>query len=422
MKEPGKLLGSFEFRTVDSDGVGVVASRLTRFNSLIMTNPSSTNSLTISAGRVVCPKSRIDGPGRVSVRDGRITSVVVETADRNRPRLDDSHVVDLDFPDGILLPGLIDLHAHPAKSGSVFGADPDTTMLARGTTTAMSQGDAGADNIDEFLASTVYPSKTSVLLALNLSRIGESTIAGCFENLADADVEACVAAASEHPDLVRMISVNTSHHACGNTDPREILRRGLNASHQTGLPLLYGMRRPEDWPFQEQLKLLRAGDVVTYCFRREPHCIIEDGQTLPCVVDAKERGIRFDVGHGTGSFSFDVAEAAIANGFLPNTISTDLQSRHTNASPTHDLPLVMSKLAAAGMNEADIFEAVTIAPASQLGLKDAGSLSVGSTADLVVLERSARVALTDCHGICRTASRFIPRCVLRDGLHSAESG
>ena len=332
--------------------------------------------LRISAGTMF--RGGESGPGTVLIDRGRIAEVL------NKEHPD----ADFHFPDGVLLPGLVDLHAHPAKTGSVFGADPDETMLARGTTTVLSQGDAGADNIEQFLKKTVLTSKTRVLLALNLSHIGESTDSGCFSHLADADIEACVEAASSHPDLVRMISVNVSHHACGDSEPREILKRGLLAAEQTGLPLLFGMRRPEDWPLEDQLKRLRPGDAVTYCFRRQPHCIVDfaERSVLPCVRDARDRGILFDVGHGMASFSFEVAEVAIGEGFLPDTISTDLQNRHVGQSPPHDLPLVMSKLAAVGMPESDILRAVTETPATTLKL-ECSSLDVGAAADLVVLAR-----------------------------------
>lgn len=365
---------------------------------------SSSRPLRISAG--VMFRGSESGPGTVRIDEGQIAEVLTQEQPES----------DLHFPDGVLLPGLVDLHAHPAKTGSVFGADPDETMLARGTTTVLSQGDAGADNVDEFLNETVLTSKTRVLLALNLSRIGESTDSGCFSCLTNADVDVCVEAASRHPDLVRMISVNVSHHACGDTEPREILDRGLLAAEQTGLPLLFGMRRPEDWPLGDQLRRLRPGDVVTYCFRRQPHCIVDFKKrtVLPCAREARERGILFDVGHGMASFSFDVAEVAIGEGFLPDTISTDLQNRHAVQSPSHDLPLVMSKLAAAGMLESDIFRAVTETPASILKL-ETGSLEVGAAADLVVLARKESSRLTDASGEIRTGPRYETQCVVKNG-------
>ncbi len=373
----------------------------------------------ITAGRVICSASDLDRPGTVVVRDGRIASVETAASFPAAPMTTFnrfSSKVPLQFPNEVLLPGLVDLHAHPAKRGSIFGVDPDSTVIARGTTTVQSQGDAGADGVDDFIASTVNASRSRVLLALNLSRIGESTSGGCFADLAHADVDACVVAASKHPNLIRMLAVNLSHHACGNTDPRNVLQRGRRAAEQLGLPLLLGMRRPEDWPLEEQLSQLRSGDVVTYCFRKTPHCIIERGRVLPSVLEARRRGILFDVGHGMGSFSFEVAEAAIGFGFLPDTISTDLQNRHAGQSPPHDLPWVMSKLSAAGMTDTDLFRAATATPAAGLGIDDeVGSLRAGSTADLVVLSRNPGIEMSDVHGVTRIGNRFSVCCVVRAG-------
>jgi len=270
--------------------------------------------------------------------------------------------------DHVLLPGLVDLHAHPAKGGSVFGVDPDQHMLAQGTTAVGSQGDAGAENIDDYVQNTILASSTRVRLAINASKVGESTKAGCFEDPADLDIDACLKAIEQHREHIWAVAVNVSHNACGTTDPKFVMDAGLRIANDAGLPILFGMRRPEDWPLDDQLKRLRRGDVVTYCFRRTPHCIVQDNSVLPEVKAAKDRGILFDVGHGAGSFDFNVAETAIADGFIPNTISTDLQAKHLDQSPPHTLPLVMSKLRAAGMREADIFEAVTSKPAQLLNL------------------------------------------------------
>jgi dihydroorotase len=148
------------------------------------------------------------------------------------------------------------------------------------------------------------------------------------------------------------------------------------------------MRRPEDWPLEDQLRLLRPADVVTYCFRRTPHCIIHEGRILAGVRVARERGIQFDVGHGRGSFDFVTAMAALRDGFAPDTISTDLQRGHVGQTPIHDLPLVMSKLRAAGMQDRDVFAAVTSKPAEILRQShEIGSLKVGSRTSRPVVRR-----------------------------------
>ena len=371
--------------------------------------------LLIRAGRVVCPRNDIDAPGAVAIRGDRIVSVETASTASRRSAAQVDRV--LDFPDGLLLPGLVDLHAHPATAGSVFGVDPDRFMLPSGVTTVLSQGDAGAAGIDAYIETTVNASRTRVLLAINLSRIGESTPQGCFDRLADADVEACVAATKCHVSVVRAIAVNVSHQACGRTDPREILRRGLQAADRTDLPILFGMRRPEDWPLEEQLDLLRPGDIVTYSFRRTPHCIVENDRVLPCVRKARQRGVFFDVGHGMASFDFAVAESAIADGFRPDTISTDQQARHLEFSPRHDLPRTMSKLVASGMSEWDAFAAVTARPADILGLAgEVGSLTPGACADVTILQlRSDAAPHVDVLGADRPGGCWNPVGTVRSG-------
>ena len=365
--------------------------------------------LTIRAGRIWCPASRWDGPGVVAVRGDRIVHL-----DRD---FGGTASKQCDFPDGVLMPGLIDLHAHPARGGSVFGVDPDRWALPFGTTTVMSQGDAGAANLERYLQETMLNCCTRVRLAINLSRVGESTEPGCFASLEDADVAACVEAIERFREHVWGVAVNVSHHACGGSDPREVLRRGLQVAEETGLPLLFGLRRPEDWPLEDQLALLRAGDVVTYCFRRQPHCIVSENRVITAVREARQRGVLFDVGHGTASFAFAVAEAAIAGGFLPNTISTDLQRRHLGASPTHDLPLVMSKLMAAGMPQVEVFRAVTQTPAEVLGIvEQVGTLRLGGCADLTVLCADQQPAvLEDFNAQQRTARRWRSVLTVRGG-------
>jgi dihydroorotase len=366
--------------------------------------------LLIRAGRVVNPGGSWEGPGAVVVRGDRITAVGPDVAGNARSTLD--------FPDAVLLPGLIDLHAHPAREGSIFGVDPDHEMLPHGVTTVLSQGDAGAGNWPRFRETTIQGSLTRVRLALNLSKRGEVSSGGCFADLEDADIGACVQEITDDGErLIWGIAVNASHHACGSTDPREVLRRALIVAGQTSRPLLYGMRRPSDWSFAEQMELLRPGDVVTYCFRREPHCIVERGRVHPAIRAARDRGILFDVGHGTASFDFATAEAALADGFPPDTISTDLQARHLGSSPTHTLPRVMAKLRAAGMPEGDVLAAVTFRPARILGLEgEIGVLEPGACADLAILKwRDDAAPLVDAHGASRPGDCWEAILTVRSG-------
>lgn len=372
--------------------------------------PDFASDLLIRAHRLVCPATGRDGPGAVAIRGDRIVAVGADPGE--------SAAAIRTFPHGILLPGLIDLHAHPARAGSVFGVDPDATCLLFGVTTVLSQGDAGAANWESYRQMTIAPSRTRVCMALNLANSGESKAGGCFADPSAIDVAACIRTIeTDTQRLIWGIAVNVSHHACGSTDPRFVLDQALRVAEQTGRPLLYGMRRPEDWSFAEQLQRLRPGDVVTYCYRREPHCIVVNGRVHPAVRAARERGILFDVGHGMGSFDFATAEAAIADGFPPDTISTDLQARHRGRQPPHSLPHVMAKLRAAGMPEAEVFRAVTARPAQILGMEsEIGILAPGACADLTVLQWSDEDAqLEDTHGQRRSGGCWRTVLTVRAG-------
>jgi dihydroorotase len=365
--------------------------------------------LIIRAARMLCPASGFCGPGAVAVRGERIAACGANVPGSARETLH--------FPHGVLLPGLVDLHAHPARGGSKYGVDPDVHLLPRGTTTVLSQGDAGAANWPHYREAVIKACRTRVRLAINLAAPGESKPGACLADLEDADAGACVRAVEEGGDAIWGIAVNTSVPSCGTSDPREVLRRALEAAERTGKPLLVGTRRHDDWPLARQLPLLRAGDVVTYCFHGQPEGVVQGGRVIDAAWAARERCVLFDVGHGMASFQFDVAERAIAEGFLPDTISTDYYQRHVGSVPPHDLPRTLSKLIAAGMSEADAFARVTSRPAEVLGLSgEVGALRAGACADLVVLRQNDEAApLSDCRGQVRDGACWEAVLTLRAG-------
>ncbi len=365
--------------------------------------------LLIRAGRIVCTQTALDGPGAVAIRGDRIVAAGAQVEGTARRTLD--------YPDALLLPGLVDLHAHPAKSGSKYGVDPDLEFLPRGVTTVLSQGDAGADNWRAYHRETIEDSRTRVRLAINLSRQGEPDGGPCFRDIEWVDVDACSRTILEGGDPIWGIAVNVSRDSCA-IDPREVVRRALEVAERMGKPLLYGMRNPPDWPIAEQLALLRPGDVVTYIFRDGPWSIVgNDGRVLPEVREARQRGVLFDACHGMQSFSFRVAEAAFADGFYPDTISTDQYAKHVGSQPQHDLPRTMSKFLAAGMPEHEVFARVGARPAEILWLAgEVGTLAPGACADLTLLAHNDSAApLVDCHGAQRAGDCWEATLVVRAG-------
>jgi dihydroorotase len=335
--------------------------------------------LLIRAGRVFCAATGRDGPGAVAVRDGRIINVAMLSPDAEV----------LEFHDCLLIPGLIDFHAHPARGGSKYGICPDRYMLPTGVTTVLSQGDAGALTWPAYRDDVVRVCRTRIRLALHLSTRGEATAVACFNDPADVDIDACVATLADGGVDLWGISVNVSRYSSGKTDPRWLVEQALTAAERSGKPLLYGPRETVDWPLAEQLAQLRPGDVVTYCYMKTKNVMEDHTRVHPAAREARARGVLFDVGHGTAAYDDDVARAAIADGFPPDTISSDMYVEHLARAPRHDLPRVMSQVIAAGMPERDAFAAVTVRPAALLGLAgEVGTLAPGACADLAVLRQA----------------------------------
>ena len=366
--------------------------------------------LLVQAGRVFCADTGLDGPGAVAVSNGRVAA--------SGQDVDGGASETLDFPDAVLLPGFVDLHAHPAPPHWKYGIDPDILMLPRGTTTILSQGDAGANNWDAYKQAVIEPASMRIRMALSAAVGGEEEEGAVFRNFADIDVEACVRTIEGDPELIWGIAVNAAGAAAAGHDPRLVLGRVLEMAERSGKPLLYGVRwDPFDWPVEEQLALLRPGDVVTYCFHVGPGGLAPSGRVVDAAWEARERGVKFDIGHGMASFDFGVAETAVREGFMPDSISTDFYVRHAHSSPRHDMPRTISKLMAVGMSDEDAFERATLRPAQTLGLDgEVGTLRPGSVADLAVIRWNADAPpLVDVDGDERPGGCWEPVVTVRAG-------
>jgi dihydroorotase len=366
--------------------------------------------LVITAGRVYCADTGLDGRGGVAVKDRRIIA--------SGPDVSGPAAETLDYPDAIILPGLVDLHAHPAPLSWRWGIDADTMMLRRGSTTVMSQGDAGARTWPQYREQIVDASQTRVLMALSPAVLGEYEKRGVFINLDEVDVEACVGVIKEDDGHIWGLASNLSNRACGDNDPREVMRRILEIAERTGKPILYGTRRePYDWPLSEQLESLRPGDVVTYCFIDPAETLDSRGKVVDALWKARERGVLFDLGLGKGTSDMGAAEAAIAAGFLPDTVSSDVHNSHLGWDPPHDLPKTISRIMAVGLAERDAFTMSTLRPAQVLGLAgEVGTLAPGAAGDISVLRWNQEpVPLADTPDGVRSGPALEPVVTVRAG-------
>ena len=372
--------------------------------------PITEYDLLIKAGRVFCAKNGIDRPGSVAIKDGTIVAVNEQIAPSTGKVLE--------FPNSVLLPGFVDLHTHPAPSNWKYGIDPDPLILTRGTTTILSQGDAGANNWSKYKNNVINKSDIRIRMALSPAINGEEYDHPVYAKFKDLDINACVETIKQDDELIWGIAVNVADGCCAGHDPRIILDKVLEIACQTDKPILYGVRwDPFDWSIDEQLNLLRPNDLVTYSFHIGPGGLAPSGKVEKAAWKARDKGILFDIGHGMSSFNFEVAETAISEGFLPDTISTDFYFKHATSSPRHDIPRTISKLIAAGMNETEAFERSTIKPAQVLGLSESiGSLCVGSIADLAVIQWNSDAApLIDVDGNGRPGGCWEPVITVKNG-------
>ncbi len=373
-----------------------------------------THDLVVAGGHVLCPATGIDGIADVGLDDGHIAAVGEGLAGRER----------VDAAGLLVVPGLIDLHVHVYDGVSHYGIDADTYLLRRGTTTGIDVGSAGAQTFPGLRRMVVEQAQTRIYAYLHIAVEGMiSRLVGELEDLRWASVEQCVRVADANRDVIAGVKLRAGYQMVG-PDPRPAVGLALEAADALELPLMVHVI-DMGMPLPELLARLRPGDVVTHCFHGNDGGLLDDGgKVWPEAFAARERGILFDVGHGSGSFTWRVARAALAQGFPPDTISSDVHT-YNHAGPVYDLPRTLSKLLHLGMPLADVIAAATSRVAAHLahvaptGL---GTLAVGAPGDLSLLERQrGRFELTDGEhrlsaGVTEVADeRLVARTVVRAG-------
>jgi len=374
----------------------------------------TSHDLLISGGTVIDPASGLHARRDVAIAAGRIAAV---DADLPAPASGDV----IDATDLLVVPGLVDLHVHVYLGVADLSVEADPTCLGRGVTTVIDAGSAGANTFAGFRRSVVEASQGRVLAYLNISATGQIDPAfGELHDLRFADPERAAAVARANPDLIVGFKVRISEQLAG---PNGLagLDRALEAGRATGLPVMVHIGGTA-FDIEEALDRLGPDDVVTHAYTGwRPGGIVTDaGRVVPAAREARARGVRFDVGHGAGSFTWAIAEAALADGFRPDTISSDLH-RFNVAGPVHDLATTLSKFLLLGLSLEEVIAMATIAPATALGRKGGGmglgTLAVGAGADVSILRlEEGRFDLTDSAGSARGArQRLVPVAVVQAG-------
>ena len=354
----------------------------------------------------------------VAVKEGRVASVAPDI-----PR----HLAEevIDARGCIVVPGLVDLHTHIFFGGTYWGVDPTPVAWRTGVTSWVDAGSAGAYNIAALrrLSAGLAPLHTRAFV--NISSIGLVAGTGEARRRELCDPGLCAAAAEEHRDFVVGVKCRLDRFATGEMG-LEPLRLALQAAAVAGLPVMahIGAGPPD---IDDVLDLLRPGDLVTHCATGQDMSLVKQSDSLrPSALRARQRGVLFDVGHGSGGFSFTVAESMVDAGAAPDVISSDLHQRSL-LGPAFDLPTCMSKFLAIGMSLEDVVRAATTTPAGFAGGRSgghAGSLAVSEPADIAIFElEEGDFSLYDSYLERRQADRlFVNRVNARRWRAAARSG
>lgn len=283
-------------------------------------------------------------------------------------------------------PGWIDLHAHVWHGGTDISVRPQLCGMERGVTTIVDAGSAGEANFHGFREYIIEPARERIKAFLNLGSIG---LVACnrvseLSDIRSIDIDRIIACYQENREHIVGLKVRASHVITGSWGVTPV-KLGKKIAKILKIPMMVHVGEPPAL-YDEVLEILGPGDIVTHCFNgKAGSSIIEDEDLFELAERCAGEGIRLDIGHGGASFSFRVAEVAIARGLLPFSISTDVHLRSMNQS-VWDLGTTMSKLLSVGMPFEKVVEAVTQAPASVIRLPMDGLLSVGARAEFTLFD------------------------------------
>jgi dihydroorotase len=360
--------------------------------------------LILQGARVIDPSQKLDTVTDVAFADGKVARIGAG--------LKGDTTTDIrDLSGAIVAPGLIDLHTHVYWGGTSLGIDAEDFCRRSGVTTAVDTGSAGPGNFAGFRKHVIERSQVRILAYLHVSFAGiyafsQRVMVGESEELRLMAPIDAAAVANANRDIVVGIKVRVGARASGRsgTTPLDI---ALQVAEDIGMPVMAHIDEPPP-TYEEVIARLRPGDVLTHAFRPFPNSPVSaQGAVRQAVIEARRRGVLFDIGHGKGSFAFKTARAMLANGFLPDTISSDIHALCING-PAFDQVTTMSKFLCLGMSLPDVIAASTVNAAFAVKRPELGSLKPGSVGDATVLSvKDGRFDYVDVVGEHLTGDRRI---------------
>lgn len=337
--------------------------------------------LILKGGRVIDPSQNLDGIRDVAFSGGRVAACGKDL----KPGADTEV---RDVAGYIVSPGLIDLHTHVYWGGTSLGIDGDEFCRTSGVTTSVDTGSAGPGNWAGFRKHVIERAEARILAYLHVSFAGiygfsKTIMVGESENVRLMAPAECAEVADKNRDLIVGIKVRVGRHSSGDQGTAP-LNMALQVAEQVGMPLMAHIDHPPP-SYEEVVDMLRPGDVLTHAFRPFPNApSTAQGTVKQAVLNARKRGVFFDIGHGGGSFAFKTARAMLANGFEPDTISSDVHTLCIEG-PAFDQVTTMSKFLCMGMSLSNVIKASTVNAAVALQRMEYGSLKPGSLGDATIL-------------------------------------
>jgi len=380
--------------------------------------------LIVSGGRVIDPGQNLDAVTDVGVTGARVTAVGADLV-RQGVR---GEVVDAS---GLLVtPGWVDMHTHVYWGVAPLGVEADANCVRRGVTTAVDAGSSGASTFPGFKRYVIDVSVTRVVAMLHLSAIGMARddgfgaeAIGELEDIRWANVDSAIAVARAFADVITGVKIRISEECVGRDadHTREVLRRARQVADAIGKPVMVHSGQTAI-QLDEILGFLVRGDVVTHVYHARSEGVLDERGTVRASVRAAvERGVNFDVGHGAGSFKWQVARAGLDQGLLPATISSDIHAWNI-AGPVYDLATTASKFLHLGLSLSEVVRRVTTTPAACIGrANELGTLTPGATADISLFRlQQGEFTFRDSAGQAELGgTRLDPVAVIRNGVRYA---
>ena len=349
---------------------------------------SQTYDIVLKGGHVIDPKNKIDAVMDLAIKDNKIAMVAKSIDAKEGKRV-------INVKGLYVTPGIIDAHVHVYYGNNMdqglmdgpSSVQADAFSFRAGVTTMVDVGSAGYRTFPKFKETSIDGSRTRILALINIA--GEGMRGGPFEQTTkDMSARRAVEVARKYPDIV--VGFKLAHYSGHEWDPVDSL---MAAGKMANLPVMvdFGGATPPLSLEELLLRKFRPGDIFTHPYAYFPDSreavVDENGKVKPYVLEAQKKGVRFDVGHGGGSFRWKVAVPSIQQGFIADVISTDLHTGSMNGG-MKDMANTMSKFLAMGLTLQDVVDRSTWQPALMINRPELGNLSVGSEADVAVFSVS----------------------------------